>query len=133
MVDRKQHDVVVNLIAVFLIDLSKELFKCEYKIDVKIVVNLAKNSENWRTLAPVIPKVAFKRQRLKATIAKPEVCSIEKTDEPKVWFDVDNIFLPKTSDLPPDVANGMDNKKTITKTIAIDCEMVGVGENGKVI
>lgn len=107
----------------------------------KLIINLSRCSQNWKSVATTLQtKVPFKRQLLKKTkpIQKaPEVKP--ETEDKKIWFDVDKAFLPdnettkgETND-SVQIINEFSEEKEIkvTKAIAIDCEMVGVGENGK--
>jgi RNA exonuclease 4 len=114
----------------------------------KIVVNLTQKSQNWKTIASEITnKQTLYRKKLPPT--HPKIVAIKeqknKKEEPKkpeIWFDVDKIYLPesdKSASDAYDTSNGSELKvisqvkpsAKITKTVAMDCEMVGVGENGK--
>lgn len=70
----------------------------------------------------ILPKVAQ---------SEPEE---QKDEEAKIWFEVDKVFLPEKQPEENPLANQNENpdkQPKMTKAIAIDCEMVGVGENGK--
>lgn len=118
---------------------------------VKLIINLNRCSQNWKTVIPELPpKLAFKRQSLKKkptatskTTPTTETKTATNTDK-KIWFDVDKSLLPdaeesttgdkdsRADDSVQITDEFMEEKNVkITKTIAIDCEMVGVGENGK--
>ena len=115
---------------------------------VKVILNLTKTSQNWKNLAPELPKPRFKRKKTDET-KKPTDSKVEEKKEStleeeksKIWFDVDNAFIPelnkeKTTDEISQALNDSSRKDIdpskikITKVVAIDCEMVGVGENGK--
>jgi RNA exonuclease 4 len=118
--------------------------------DTKVVINLTKTSQNWLNLKPKIPpKVQFKRQQAKKPLLQPNAPNGSKKDtlqskpetngddkKPKIWFDVDKIFLnPDDLSTNKSLANDKDGDEpkeaVITKAIAIDCEMVGVGEDGR--
>ena len=116
--------------------------------NVKVILNLTKTSQNWKNLAPELPKPKFRRKKKEETktATAPKVEEKKETTvkekKSKIWFDVDNVFIPelnqeKTTEEISKTLN--DTSRTaidqteikITKTVAIDCEMVGVGENGK--
>jgi len=109
----------------------------------KVIVNLNRCSQNWKTVVTSLPpKVAFKRQQIKNSMLDrsqklAETRPQEVSDETKIWFDVDKVFLPEAgasvSTEAVQIVDEFSEKKEvkITKAIGIDCEMVGVGENGK--
>jgi RNA exonuclease 4 len=126
--------------------------------NIKIVLNLTKCSNNWKQLpAELKPKVVkFKRQgashlignkRAKTNMALSKQQQHTKPNEEnsKIWFDVDNIFLPEAADTSTknvEITKTLNDstriesdetrsKLKVTKAVALDCEMVGVGENGK--
>ena len=118
---------------------SKKVDKEDKKL--KVVVNLTKCSQNWKNIATQIPKPLFKRQNKKLTAnlsnedksnkqKKPTEIHKEKEEKPKndIWFEVDNVFIGEKSETSQD-SKGKTAK--ITKIIGIDCEMVGVGDNGQ--
>ena len=107
---------------------------------VKIIINLNRSSQNWQAAIPELPpKPKFKRQSLKKKPAPEEPKTIaESSDTKSIWFDVDKSLLPDAEeshfakDSVQITDEFMEEKNVkVTKTIAIDCEMVGVGENGK--
>lgn len=106
--------------------------KLEEPKDVKIIVNLTKS--NWQKIAP--KKLVKKTQELKAKITEDKTEKFEAKGEEKqeIWFDVDKIFIP-TNEAPKDSINvssdTLSKKPKITKVVAIDCEMVGIGEDGR--
>lgn len=117
---------------------KKEKLKEKKDKKVKLIVNLTKCSQNWSKIANALPKPVFKRQSLKKTPVKEEQPKVEvKTTvaENKIWFEVDKTFLPedkpiKTVQLSI-TESETSTEKRLTKELAMDCEMVGVGENGK--
>jgi RNA exonuclease 4 len=110
---------------------------------VKLIVNLTKCSQNWAKVATSLPpKPVFKRQSLKQQQQQAKETT-KSEDNKKIWFEVDKTFLPqksqeKEAETEPEIdSSGIrllepkSDKKLITKALAVDCEMVGVGENGK--
>ena len=110
---------------------------------IKLIVNLNKCSQNWKNIATTLPpKTAFKRQSLKQSAVKPPVANKEakveeneKVNEKKIWFEVDKIFLPTNEETKPNTEQSQAAETVLsaklTKALALDCEMVGVGEAGK--
>jgi RNA exonuclease 4 len=89
-------------------------------IDEKIILDLGNFKQNWKTIENPRKKT---------------------TKENKIWFDVDHIFIPE-SDLksqPKQETKPLANSRAVvepvkvklTKAIAIDCEMVGVGDDSR--
>lgn len=115
---------------------EKKIFKKkktqEKEKKLKLIVNLANCSQNWNKVASVLPKPVFKRQSLKQPKVDESNPAAEKKEE-KIWFEVDKTFLSeeKPDDQLKDSQEKSANQKVLTKALAIDCEMVGVGENGK--
>ena len=113
---------------------------------IKLIVNLNKCSQNWKNIVSTLPpKAAFKRQSLKKS-DKPAAANneaqkeVEETksdeneaNEKKIWFEVDKIFLPTNEDTKPEQSQTAETvlSAKLTKALALDCEMVGVGEGGK--
>ncbi|CAH1796571.1 unnamed protein product [Owenia fusiformis] len=138
--------------------LKKELtFKKKRKLKSKEVgghpspANLIKNPEqcssNWKKMMqtmekekPKTPKV-IKRHQHKASNVRDNPQKEKK--EPTIWFDdVDDIYIDtlKTKEKATDDRKHANNNDPLvkqdsfkgnTKCVAMDCEMVGVGENGK--
>jgi len=108
------------------------------KKQVKLIVNLDRVSQNWKSIIPNLPpKAAFKRQSLKKNpVQKKEPEVKPETKNKEIWFDVDKAFLPDAEASTTEIVQVTDEFSSqkevkITKAVAIDCEMVGVGENGK--
>ena len=126
--------------------------------NIKVVLNLTKCSDNWKKLpAELKSKPApFKRQvasnpskAIQTNKTTKQLTQTESTSgkPDKIWFDVDNIFLPEANENKNDESSKeivqtlndstkIENeqtraKLTITKVVALDCEMVGVGADGK--
>jgi RNA exonuclease 4 len=115
----------------------------------KIIVNLTRKSQNWTTTASdITKKQTFYQKKLgpnhpKMVALKETKNKKEEPKKPEIWFDVDKIHLPEADNNVNEVSdesaqNGVSAtpKPTvisakITKTVGIDCEMVGVGETGK--
>ena len=125
----------------------------------KIIVNLTRKSQNWKSIAEdITKKQTLYRKKLgpnhpkNKNIEPADRVPTEAAQKPEIWFDVDSIYLPeaeKTSQKsefaaknnvngsgeppPKTLPNHVGAKEgaKVTKVIGIDCEMVGVGENGK--
>ena len=102
---------------------SSEPLKKKLKKDIEnegIFLDLNSCSSNWKK----IEKSVIKSK-------KPKI--EEKKND--IWFDVDHIFIEKAEEVIKD--DGEKKEETVqavaklTKAIAIDCEMVGVGEDGR--
>lgn len=116
---------------------TKKFSKKNKKDNFKVIVDLKKNNSN--NLKKVIEETAKKSKRLRELRDKRRALKglpslAEKTALPqqteKIWFEVDKVFLPEI------LENKNENEDIVTKTkitkaVAIDCEMVGVGEDGK--
>ena len=117
---------------------------------IKVMLNLTKCSEHWKKLpTEARPEpVVFKRQIVGKKSQPPQKKPVDSVksngDKSKIWFDVDNIFLPEANkdEVSQEIANTLNDSTKlesvesranlkITRAVAIDCEMVGVGENGK--
>jgi RNA exonuclease 4 len=94
-------------------------------VDDKIILDLGKFQQNWKVNAN--PKKKLKLN-----------------DENKIWFDVDHTLIPesdlKSADQTKQGAEivashhqttAEKSKVKLTKAIAIDCEMVGVGDDSR--
>ncbi|XP_057367484.1 uncharacterized protein LOC130688516 [Daphnia carinata] len=103
-------------------------------------------SSNWKTLSMQIKPVQSKGRLLylerkkKATAKKDEenaerITTFKETSEDLgVWFDdVDPIFLDnQNNSVTNTLQSGSSGKSTeLTKVLALDCEMVGIGSDGK--
>ena len=121
----------------------------------KVVVKLGDYAQNWSNLADTIPKRLSKKKYLeqkaaessskKVKLTNPAATNGEEEPSEKIWFDVDKIFLPELNKEKKQAAapkaeelkstNGVKVKSApsakITRAVAIDCEMVGVGEDGR--
>ncbi|CAF0880599.1 unnamed protein product [Brachionus calyciflorus] len=121
---------------------SKKKFNKKNKNEnVKVIVDLKKsNSDNWKKViqeasneSKRITKIRDKRRAKKglpplSEIKKPIDVKIEEKE--KIWFDVDKVFLPEKQ-IDGKTETVEVTKTTLTKVIAMDCEMVGVGEDGR--
>jgi hypothetical protein len=114
---------------------TKKFFKKkkpEEEKDVKIIVNLTKS--NWQKVAP--KKTIKKTQTLTAKISetddKQEKFEAKGSEKQEIWFDVDKIFIPTNNEESKEIKDpSLPKTPKITKVIAIDCEMVGIGEEGR--
>ncbi|KZS03954.1 putative RNA exonuclease 4 [Daphnia magna] len=103
-------------------------------------------SSNWKTLSMQIKPVQSKGrllylERKKKEAAKKDeessegIVAYKKTSEDlDVWFDdVDPILLDSQNNcVTSTVQSGLNGKSTeLTKVLALDCEMVGIGNEGK--
>ena len=111
---------------------------------IKVIVNLSKCSSNWSNLATKLPaRVPFKRQDAKKTPLEPQqppqVVEEEeevRTESKPIWFDVDKQLLVDVDTKEKTSSDDTSTTSTttaarLTKALAMDCEMVGVGENGQ--
>ena len=119
----------------------------------KIVLNLTKCSDNWKKLPSALKSqpAPFKRQTTASSSKPPKTNATLKpestSEKNKIWFEVDNMFLPESNENNKDeasqqIAKTLNNSTKVendesraqlklTKVIAMDCEMVGVGDDGK--
>jgi RNA exonuclease 4 len=112
----------------------------------KIIVNLTRKSQNWNNNANEITKkqTLYKtKKNYKPKVKLETVKEIEEEkqnenvdkEKPKIWFEVDKIYLPEANDdlNQSDKNESESNKRApkITKVVAMDCEMVGVGADGR--
>lgn len=116
---------------------AKKFSKKNKEENFKVIVDLKKNNSN--NLKKVLEETAKKSKRLRELRDKRRALKglpplSEKTALPqqteKIWFEVDKVFLPEeleNKNQDEDIVT----KTKITKAVAIDCEMVGVGEDGK--
>ncbi len=82
-----------------------------------ILLNLSSYHQNWKPLAKKTP------------VKKKSEPETENETEKKIWFEVDRIYLNESkTDL--NMKNDAKTEPRLTRAVAIDCEMVGVGENG---
>lgn len=105
----------------------------------KILVSLTRKSGNWSSVAADIArKQRFHKRKIeiKPTVvvekpAPPAVVEAPKVDEEssKIWFDVDRAYLNTSTES----SSGRSSQRPakLTRAIGMDCEMVGVGENGR--
>ncbi|XP_046650930.1 RNA exonuclease 4-like [Daphnia pulicaria] len=125
------------------------------KLDEKSQIKPSKNfarlptkpdeaSSNWKSLITQIKPVQSKGRLLYIERKKKEaakkieessigVTSSEKTNnDPEIWFDgVDPILLETPSCDASNIQFGSSGPKELTKVLALDCEMVGIGSDGK--
>jgi RNA exonuclease 4 len=117
---------------------KKKFNKKKGKVE-KVVVNLkTPEADNWKK---VIQQAADEAKRIKEIRNKRRIqkglppldekkVDVTVDEKSKIWFEVDKIYLPEKE------TNGQTETTTVTcakltKAVAIDCEMVGVGEGGK--
>ena len=124
---------------------KKEIEKQPLKKEIKILVNLDRCSQNWKALSQVLPKCpAWKKKvkpvvEIRETSSETQVKLEESTQEVysnKIWFDVDKNLIPDSDseNIKSDESgknSTVEKAVKLTKRIAIDCEMVGVSENGQ--
>ncbi|XP_046357700.2 RNA exonuclease 4-like [Haliotis rufescens] len=108
-------------------------------------------SSNWKKLQVDIQKTAPKKTNPKKHLKKrksTEPAPQEESEKPDIWFDdVDEELIHPTEEKPKNnvktasrlsrpsqSAGGLvkeNSFKGVTKAVALDCEMVGVGDSGK--
>ncbi|XP_061179260.1 uncharacterized protein LOC133187887 [Saccostrea echinata] len=102
----------------------------------EVSVNSVEVSSNWKKLQQDLGLNA-KKKKVKLVNAKEKETK-DKEKEPEIWFDdVDEILLDRKTKLPekctrthnPLVKAG--SYGGLTKILAMDCEMVGVGRDGR--
>jgi len=112
----------------------------QIKTTAKIPTKRDEASSNWKNLYTAIkPKEETKKYALflkqKKEVALGSKSKVSKdADEPEVWFDnVDPILLDTLTDVSSSetqlVIDG--GAEGLTKALALDCEMVGIGSDGK--
>lgn len=124
----------------------------------KIVIDLTKISNNWskikknaieehNKLKERMLKIKSFRAKKKGKLNVNESKKDEKNNEnTKIWFEVDHIFIPQNEEIKTTKQEDenttsheinikkpsiVDTNAKLTRVIAIDCEMVGVGEDGR--
>ena len=116
------------------IELEENVDKNESPGNPGVFVDLNNWSSNWK-------KVEHKIVKTKKVVNKTE--AEDKKNE--IWFDVDHVFIQQDEEENKKATNENGtietelNKQTqepktsakLTKAVAIDCEMVGVGEEGR--
>jgi DNA polymerase III epsilon subunit-like protein len=114
----------------------------------KFTVNLQQCSTNWKKISKNVAKVnevtnPKKKYLGKKKFIEPNKENIEKKNE--IWFDVDHIYIQnelEQNKTKIQATNGdssaietnnepVNTTAKLTKAIAIDCEMVGVGDDGR--
>jgi RNA exonuclease 4 len=81
-----------------------------------VLLNLSSYHQNWKPTPKKAP-------------AKPNEPETQNESEKKIWFEVDRIYLNESQTDLNMKSDGKTQPK-LTRAVAIDCEMVGVGENG---
>ncbi|XP_052072519.1 uncharacterized protein LOC127710604 [Mytilus californianus] len=107
---------------------------------VKLPQTSNEYSSNWKNLMKTLNIPQTKKKKKKHDEKQlPSIPSgqtkKEQEKEPEIWFDdVDDILLdrkPESSEKQPDKLVKQQSFTGLTKDIAIDCEMVGVGWDGR--
>jgi len=103
---------------------------------------------NWKLLMKTIEKPKKRKFQKKDTVVENKDNDKKDTAGPEIWFDdVDEILLERPSQLQNEKQSNQENSvsesstlnplvkpesfRGTTKVVAMDCEMVGVGEGGK--
>ncbi|RNA22434.1 RNA exonuclease 4 [Brachionus plicatilis] len=108
---------------------KKENFKVIVDLKKSNSTNLKKVLEDTAKQAKRLRQLRDKRRAQKGLPPLAESAPVQ-TENQKIWFEVDKVFLPeKNEPINQNTTTVTDAK--ITKVVAMDCEMVGVGEAGK--
>lgn len=102
---------------------------------LKIPEKSSEYSSNWKNLMKTLNISSSRKKKKRKTEEVKSSSAIKKevNKEPEIWFDdVDDILLDKK--LSTDQADKLVKQESytgLTKDVAMDCEMVGVGWDGK--
>lgn len=105
------------------------------KTTAKIPANKNEASSNWKSLYTSIkPSEATKKYALNLKKKKEAHIVSKDSNDPEVWFDnVDPILLDSQTEVSSGETqlNIEGGPEGLTKALGLDCEMVGIGSDGK--